>query len=130
MYCGDFCLSVSGDSAIDKEKGKCKREEFIRPLEICSPPPYSPMTTLPHARPIESERRFVSANVEALLTRVKDHFTLKGRRDWGILFENVFPNTLGNLNCFWDRYLCDLCPHSGRHDCHDCIGRRLFHYNR
>jgi hypothetical protein len=98
VFCGGFCLSVVGNSVADKETAN-KPAVLFPCTEFHPPPPYSPMTSIPHARPIASERRFVSASVEAILERVKDHFTQIGKRDWGLLFENVYPNTLGKRAC-------------------------------
>ena len=49
---------------------------------------------IPFARPEKCERKFQDAVIESVIEQVKAHFFQLGKPDWGLLFENVFPNTL------------------------------------
>jgi meiotically up-regulated gene 157 (Mug157) protein len=57
-------------------------------------PPHSYPSGIPFARPEKSQRKFHDPVVETVIDKVKSHFMRQRKPEWGLLFENVFPNTL------------------------------------
>lgn len=49
---------------------------------------------IPFSRPEKDKRKFHDVVVESVIEKVKAHFLQDGNPELGLLFENVFPNTL------------------------------------
>ena len=70
----------------------CKSIGMNKSNDSDSPPSYP--FKIPYARPEKNNRKFQDAVVECVIQKIKGHFLKLGKPEWGLLFENVFPNTL------------------------------------